>query len=198
MSMRRAATNDEQRPDSSAGGSRGRSVPPGGLGGDRTGSQGARGSGRQVATAYIWPTFDQVVGTLYKIATCLFGSADNPYPAFRIRDRWLLESVITLLQHPYYEMFHDGLAAMVRSIAANHSLERQQAPRGHGAAQHTAGERLRVRLGHRRCRGGRSALRVRGDRLHVAVGVHQVLDCSHRCSGADGAVGRPERDGVSP
>jgi death-on-curing protein len=63
-----------------------------------------------------------VVGVLYELATGLFGSAENPYPAFEIMDRGLLESALALPHQPYYETFEEKLAAMVRSIAANHAL----------------------------------------------------------------------------
>lgn len=63
-----------------------------------------------------------MVGVLYELATGLFGSAENPYPAFEIMDRGLLESALALPHQPYYETFEEKLAAMVRSIAANHAL----------------------------------------------------------------------------
>lgn len=69
-----------------------------------------------------WPSFDEVVGILYELATGLFGSAENPYPAFRVMNRGLIESAIALPHQPYYETFPERLAAMVRSLAANHGL----------------------------------------------------------------------------
>jgi len=59
---------------------------------------------------------------LYELAAGLFGSAENPFPAFRIERLELLESALALPHQPYYETFFDKLAALVRSIAANHSL----------------------------------------------------------------------------
>jgi prophage maintenance system killer protein len=69
-----------------------------------------------------WPSFDEVVGILHELATGLFGSAENPYPAFEVLDRNLIESAIGLPHQPYYETFPERLAAMVRSLAANHGL----------------------------------------------------------------------------
>ena len=117
------ATNGQEHdaePDASAEGSSERPVPGGGPRG--RGDQ-PRGDGNpQGQVAPIWPTFEQVVGVLYELATGLFGSIDNPFPAFRISDRRLLESAIALPHQAQYENFFDGLAAMVRSIAANHAL----------------------------------------------------------------------------
>jgi death-on-curing protein len=70
----------------------------------------------------IWPTFDQVRGVLYELATGLYGLANSQLPAFKIRDRGLLESAIALPRQSQYETFFDGLAAMVRSITENHPL----------------------------------------------------------------------------
>lgn len=69
-----------------------------------------------------WPSYDELVGMLYELATGLFGSAENPYPAFDVMDRGLIESAIGLPHLPYYQTFQDRLAAMVRSIAVNHGL----------------------------------------------------------------------------
>lgn len=100
----------------------GRPVPPGSARGDRDQPQGAGDPEGQVAK-YLWPDFEQVVGVLYELARGLYGSAEHPFPAFHVQSRALLESALALPHQPYYETFYDKLAAMVRSIAANHALE---------------------------------------------------------------------------
>ena len=46
----------------------------------------------------------------------------KPLPAFQIENQSYLESALGLPHQPYYRTFHNALAAMVRSIAANHPL----------------------------------------------------------------------------
>ena len=70
----------------------------------------------------IWPTYDDIAEVLYELAAGLFESEAESFPAFRVRDGGLIESASALPHQPYYETFAEKLAAMVRSIAANHAL----------------------------------------------------------------------------
>lgn len=118
-----AAARGATDPDhADSGGPGGQPVSPGDARGVGDQPQGLRGTQGPVAGPG-WPTFEEVVGVLYELASELFGSAVNPYPAFRIDDRGLLESAIALPHQDFYETFSDKLAAMVRSIAANHALQ---------------------------------------------------------------------------
>lgn len=69
-----------------------------------------------------WPTFDEVAGILHELAIGLYGNAGEQQLAFRIENPGLLDSALALPHQPYYETFFDKLAALVRSIAANHAL----------------------------------------------------------------------------
>lgn len=70
----------------------------------------------------LWPSYEDVTVVLYELSAGLFGSADDSYPTFNVANRELLESAIAIPHHPYYGSFESRLAAMVRSIAANHAL----------------------------------------------------------------------------
>jgi prophage maintenance system killer protein len=50
------------------------------------------------------------------------GPSGEPLPAFQIENQSYLESALGLPHQPYYGSFYNRLAAMVRSIAANHAL----------------------------------------------------------------------------
>lgn len=86
------------------------------------GSRGEPEGAGEAQGSVVWPTYADIVGILYELAAGLFGTADHPFPAFNVMNRGLLESAIALPHQPYYETFWDKLAAMVRSIAANHAL----------------------------------------------------------------------------
>src|SRR3989338_1852095 len=90
--------------------------------GDARGGQDQPQSVRDLEEPVVWPSYEDIVGVLYELAAGLFGSADNPFPAFQVSNRGLLESAIALPHQPYYVDFAEKLAAMVRSIAANHAL----------------------------------------------------------------------------
>lgn len=112
--------NDGSESSQAAQNPSGQPIPEGGADRGEGQSESPRESEGQVE--YRWPTFDEVVGILYELASELFGSADHPYPAFHIDDIGLLESALALPHQPYYETFEEGLAAMTRSVAANHAL----------------------------------------------------------------------------
>lgn len=79
--------------------------------------QGAGLAQGQVTTQpAIWPTIDDVADALIPALQGIHGTA------FHIVDPGLLESALALPHQAYYETFWDKLAAMVRSIAANHAL----------------------------------------------------------------------------
>jgi death on curing protein len=118
MTREEESGDDREHRYQQADGSPGRSIPTGGEGRDQERPEGPGDPEGQI----VWPDFAQVVGVLYELAVGLFGAADNPFPAFEIANRGLLESAIGLPHQPYYESFYDKLAAMVRSIAANHPL----------------------------------------------------------------------------
>ncbi|MCH7512283.1 MAG: type II toxin-antitoxin system death-on-curing family toxin [Chloroflexi bacterium] len=61
-------------------------------------------------------------GVLWELAYALYDSPEEAFPSFVIENEGLLESALALPHQPYYETFEDKLAAMVRSIAANHAL----------------------------------------------------------------------------
>lgn len=70
----------------------------------------------------VWPALEDVKGVLWELASALYDSPEEAFPSFAIESQSLLESALGLPHLPYYETFEDKLAAMVRSIAANHSL----------------------------------------------------------------------------
>lgn len=93
--------------------------------GDRRQPQGPRGPEGQIEfpeSSWVWPARDDIEFTLYKLASELFASEEESFPSFTVRDWGLLESALALPLQPYYESFFEKLAAMVRSLAANHAL----------------------------------------------------------------------------
>src|SRR3972149_3549266 len=115
-SGKEAADDEHGAPaaDESSAASGEQPVPAGDARRDQDQPQGVRDTEESV----IWPSYEEIVGVLYELAAGLFGSVDNPFPAFQVSNRGLLESAIALPHQPYYADFAEKLAAMVRSIAA--------------------------------------------------------------------------------
>jgi death on curing protein len=88
--------------------------------GDRAQPAGPRIPQGQVT--YRWPNAAEIEQTLAGLAAELYGTEEERGLAFRVQDRALLESAAAQPEYPYYLTFDEKLAALFRSLVANHAL----------------------------------------------------------------------------